>query len=238
MPADAAEAERGIAVLGMHRSGTSCLTGLLEDAGVFLGDVQRRNPHNPLGNRENLRITRLHDAVLADNGARWDAPPRDTVVWSEAQRAELADICARYRERAPWAFKDPRALFTLEAWQEECPELRMIGTVRHPVAVARSLEARSGMAPDAGLALWTRYNERLLALRERFGFDVVCFDDAPAAYLETTARAFARLGLAPPEGGLRFFRDDLRRQRSAGSVEVPAEMRALHERLGRACAET
>ncbi len=28
-----------IAVLGMHRSGTSCLTGLLEQAGVFLGPV-------------------------------------------------------------------------------------------------------------------------------------------------------------------------------------------------------
>ena len=65
-----------IAVLGMHRSGTSCLTGLLEDAGVCLGNVSKQNPYNRKGNQENLQIMYLHDAVLDDNRGSWNNPLR------------------------------------------------------------------------------------------------------------------------------------------------------------------
>jgi hypothetical protein len=57
-----------ISVLGMHRSGTSSLVGSLEEAGVFLGNVQRVNPNNPKGNLEHLKIMKLHDDLLAENG--------------------------------------------------------------------------------------------------------------------------------------------------------------------------
>ena len=78
-----------IAVLGMHRSGTSCLTGLLEDSGVYLGNVSKKNPHNLKGNQENLRIIHLHDAVLSDNGATWDNPPTSNAVWNAEKKKEL-----------------------------------------------------------------------------------------------------------------------------------------------------
>lgn len=40
-----------VIVLGMHRSGTSCLTGLLQQAGVALGNVVKEAAHNKKGNR-------------------------------------------------------------------------------------------------------------------------------------------------------------------------------------------
>src|SRR5690348_16827069 len=113
-----------ICVLGMHRSGTSCVTGLLEEAGVFLGEVSKQNPHNRKGNQENRAIMQLHDAVLAANGGAWDDPPEDAVSWSAEQRLTLAAIIDRYRGHDPWAFKDPRSLFTLSAWQDALPGLR------------------------------------------------------------------------------------------------------------------
>ena len=58
-----------IGVLGMHRSGTSCLTGTLEEAGVFLGEVVVQAKFNARGNRENRRIMDLHNAVLAAKGS-------------------------------------------------------------------------------------------------------------------------------------------------------------------------
>jgi len=42
-----------VAILGMHRSGTSCLAGSLQELGLYLGEVYDQNPHNPRGNREN-----------------------------------------------------------------------------------------------------------------------------------------------------------------------------------------
>ena len=45
-----------VAIVGMHRSGTSCLAGCLEDLGLTLGKVNRAAPHNLKGNNENPRF--------------------------------------------------------------------------------------------------------------------------------------------------------------------------------------
>ena len=68
-----------LCVLGMHRSGTSCLTGSLQEAGLYLGDCHTWNPHNLKGNRENQEIVDINDRVLADNGGAWDAPPERVI---------------------------------------------------------------------------------------------------------------------------------------------------------------
>ena len=45
-----------IVILGMHRSGTSCLAGCLEELGLHLGTVITSAPHNKKGNRENPEL--------------------------------------------------------------------------------------------------------------------------------------------------------------------------------------
>ena len=44
-----------VVILGMHRSGTSCLTGSLQDKGLYLGQVSQRGTFNKKGNRERWR---------------------------------------------------------------------------------------------------------------------------------------------------------------------------------------
>ena len=46
----------GVIILGMHRSGTSCLTGCLKEYGLHLGDVSESNKHNKKGNQENKEV--------------------------------------------------------------------------------------------------------------------------------------------------------------------------------------
>lgn len=204
-----------IAVLGMHRSGTSCLAGTLEEAGLFLGRVSRQNPHNLKGNRENPRIMALHDDLLAANGGSWDDPP-ETVVWPDRLRAERDSIIGEYAGLPLWGFKDPRTLFTLEGWREALPGLCFVGTYRDPGAVARSLEARNRFPLATSLALWVRYNRRLLACQDRFGFPLVSFDLDGETYRAKVSRLIAGLGLTVPEGGLSFFEGALRRAGGAG----------------------
>ena len=43
LPTPTRVASHGHIVLGMHRSGTSCLTGLLETSGLWLGEDSHRN---------------------------------------------------------------------------------------------------------------------------------------------------------------------------------------------------
>ena len=221
-----------ICVLGMHRSGTSCLTGLLEDAGVYLGGVSKKNPYNLKGNQENLEIMKLHDEVLSENGGSWDNPPRTEARWSEAQKAKLRQLVDDYMSHPLWAFKDPRSLFALSAWAEAVPGLRYIGTFRHPSAVAQSLHRRGKMPPEKGFGLWSRYNEKLLELHAEHRFDMLSFDLEPAKYMRAVEKAFARLGLDTSHATLAFFEESLRSTAIEDAfASPPSEVMAIYGRL-------
>ena len=71
-----------VAVLGMHRSGTSSLAGSLEEAGLHLGEVVTRADHNQKGNRESLAMRDLNDRLLEHNGGAWDRPP-PALAWDD-----------------------------------------------------------------------------------------------------------------------------------------------------------
>lgn len=183
-----------VAVIGMHRSGTSCLAGCLEDLGLSLGDVITAAPHNKKGNRENPRFWPVHDAVLARVGAAWDNPPAEPVVWTAQEKADLRGVLADYDALPqPWGVKDPRATVLLDGWLEVLPDLRLVGSIRHPVAVAGSLTARNGFDQERGVAIWAGYNRALLRWREQLDFDIIDYD---ALNYEDRVRASAeRLGL-------------------------------------------
>ena len=219
-------------VLGMHRSGTSCVAGTLQAAGLFLGEVSTAEKHNRKGNRENGTILALHDDLLTDNGGTWRDPPA-VVRWSRDHRIRRDAIIAELERAAPrWGFKDPCTLFTLDGWLEVLPASTFVGVVRHPRAVVRSLESRRGAAFRGALDLWTTYNRRLAALRARHDVPVVCFDQ-PAPELVAALKAIClRLDL-DPAGADAFFEATLRHH--DGSAEswdgIPAEARALYEDL-------
>ena len=233
-----ASSGRTICVLGMHRSGTSCLAGTLEQAGVFLGEVATQNPFNLKGNRENGTIRGLNGGVLADNGAEWNRPPAAPPVWSDQRRAELDAIIRGYAGRAVWGFKDPRTTLTLEGWLDALPRLECVGTVRHPLAVARSLRGRPrGPELPEGIRLWTAYNARLWKWYCRRGFPIVSFD-ADADQLGAALREVTRrldLPGEPPEAAP-FFDPKLRHQADPAQDSDDAallndETRQLYERL-------
>src|ERR1700677_4087887 len=107
-------------VLGMHRSGTSCLSGMLQLAGIESGKVQGWNEDNQRGNRENLGVNKVNDSVLRRNRANWQQPfLPEVLILDDALRIERNRIleelasCAR-----PYMFKDPRTLLTLSFWRE------------------------------------------------------------------------------------------------------------------------
>ena len=72
LPGDAASSQ-GILVLGMHRSGTSIVTNILNVLGAELGSRLMPPAHdNPDGFREHLDVVHVHDELLAALGHAWD----------------------------------------------------------------------------------------------------------------------------------------------------------------------
>lgn len=218
-----------IVVLGMHRSGTSFLTGSLQEAGVFLGEISEQNPHNARGNRENLEFRRLNEEVLEWSLGRWHDPPY-RVIWTERHARRRDELIDRFAGQSLWGFKDPRTLFTLEFWREGLPDMRHVGIFRHPMKVARSLHARDRLPLPRGLRLWMKYNSRLLEIHRDAPFPLLDFD-LPGPELEEAVRsALGKLGAGIPAAPLRFFDDRLRHQ-APGQTALPPACARLHQLL-------
>jgi hypothetical protein len=226
-----ARPRRVISVLGMHRSGTSCLAGSLEQQGLFLGEVNTSAPFNRRGNRERFDVMDLQGEILEASGGSWSSPPA-VVAWQPEHVERAQAILAEHAGEPVWGFKDPRTLLTFDGWQQLVPDLEAVGIFRHPLRVARSLQSRNDLALDAGLALWRAYNDRLVEIHRRRPFPIVCFDEEPATLEAKLREAGDAVGLGPAKDGEPFFTDDLRNAAAEGG-SVPSEIQALYEQLRR-----
>ncbi len=220
---------QAICVLGMHRSGTSTLIGSLEEAGVYLGEKNSDSPYNPKGNRENPAIMKLNEDVLTSCNGSWESPPR-IVSWSDPLRRRRDEIIASYGSNRTWGFKCPRTLFTLDGWLEALPEMQVVGTYRHPLLVAQSLQRRNGGMIDRWLGIWNCYNRQLLSAQRRLRFPLVCFDLSAEAYDRVLRQACRRLGLGAPDR-FDFFDESLRHAKPGFEGALPDSVALLYRDL-------
>jgi hypothetical protein len=169
-----------VAILGMHRSGTSAVAGMLADHGVELGPVRRRNRFNPRGNRELPELNRLHESLLERSGGSWWDPP-EAVRVEPSDRRRRDEILSTVQGETV-GVKDPRILVCPDLWSDL--DLKRIGVIRNPVAVRRSLARRAAERPRRHPQLsgrqwedlWAVYNRELLAEHRRNPFPVIDFD--------------------------------------------------------------
>ncbi len=173
-----AHKQRGILVLGMHRSGTSAVTGALAMAGASAPtEVTPVTQDNPTGYWESQRITHFNNALLSSAGSHWkdagcigenwfEAPERQA---DAARAAEL--ICSEFPDSGPVICKDPRICRLLPVWKMAFDVLGgewiVVFVIRHPLAVAASLRRRMDndqfrpaavQSLESGILLWLRYN--------------------------------------------------------------------------------
>ncbi len=229
--AQTTEPLRFLAVLGMHRSGTSCLAGCLARCGLHLGDVSLHNPHNRRGNHERDAVTQLHERILASNGGAWDRPPVE-IELSGDDRALMRSVVEELLSHPPAGFKDPRSLLVADAWKEIVPSSAWIGTFRHPAAVARSLHARDAMPEEPAYELWCRYNRELVRLHRREAFPLVEFELSDVdRYVETVAAAAIALGLSPDLVAIREFVSQELDHDVGSTRAVPETCREIYDYL-------
>ena len=158
----------GVVVLGMHRSGTSALTRVLNLAGAELNEpLLELAPDNPAGHWESERVLDLHIAIHRVLRLDWrDWRPLDFGRLDRNAFAELVAPLARFLREAfaatpLFAIKDPRLCRLMPLWRAAFDEagmgMRVVVTSRHPLEVAQSLLARNEMPVEETLAVWLRY---------------------------------------------------------------------------------
>ncbi|RLG16456.1 hypothetical protein DRN69_00815 [Candidatus Pacearchaeota archaeon] len=146
-----------IIIIGMHRSGTSMLSRILEDLGVFMG-------YRKEGNNEALFFLRFNDWILRQANATWDNPYNYRLA-DEGFKNLMIKLAERYIKsfrrieylglvkwgkykslkelNFPWGWKDPRNTFMIDIWIKVFPNAKLIHIYRNPIDVAESLRKRA-----------------------------------------------------------------------------------------------
>lgn len=191
-----------ILILGMHRSGTSVLSGCFHLLGADLGsNLMPANEANQSGYFENHDLVLIHDILLRDLGCRWDMVGSLPQDWQQTEAAQSAkDKIAHLIEREfaqseLWAVKDPRLCRLLPLWlelfQEKDIRPRIVFLTRHPYEVALSLKKRDGFDMFKGHLLWLSHTREGLANCRERDHSILTYDQLladPIVCLENISR--------------------------------------------------
>ena len=157
-----------IVIIGMHRSGTSALAGLLSILGCDQPRTQMpTTKDNEKGYFESQEIYGFHTSLLDSAGSRWDDWLRLNSSWFKSLRAEEFHDRAKtllqeeYGESRLFVLKDPRICRLTSFWDRVLVDMniepRYLLTCRNPLEVAASLEARDRLNHNIGLLIWLRH---------------------------------------------------------------------------------
>jgi len=157
-----------IIVLGMHRSGTSALTGILNRVGVNLGDnLLAPQADNPAGFWENIDVYNANEKLLQDLNSSWDDVRSLPDGWwdfdvAKVYKFEIISILERYFANSSfWGVKDPRICRLLPLWR---PMLEQTGNksyfliiIRNPLEIVTSLSKRDSFPKGKSCLLWLKH---------------------------------------------------------------------------------
>jgi hypothetical protein len=225
-----------VIVLGMHRSGTSATSRVLNRMGTWLGSeasVTRRFEH--------ATVQDTNELILRAFGGRWHTPPTLEDGWADDERLQELDGSARSAladlEGHPvFSWKDPRSCFTLPWWERHLRQPPVVVYVyRHPAEVAASLAARNGFGPAHALMMWETYNGA--ALRAAAGHRVITMPyaelvDAPTVTAQLLHEALVSWGLdltADPAAAVEEVASERRHHRAPADLDpevaTPSQIR-------------
>jgi len=147
-----------VIICGMHRSGTTMVSSLVRDCGVFLGQECDDN-------RESFAFREVNDWFFELSHAAWDQPGPLQFLYEDNEQIQdclhktariLAQDCflkpyapkggmfslGASKIPALWGWKDPRTTLLIPIWSKLFPKARWIFVERNGVDVARSLQKR------------------------------------------------------------------------------------------------
>ncbi len=239
-------ANRAVLVLGMHRSGTSALSGALALLGLDAGrDLAPADPAiNARGYWEHSGIVCIHNALLDELGSSWEDCRPLPEGWSSLpgvapfRAALIAQLRRDFADSPFWLLKDPRLCRLLPLWLCILAELdcrpAFVLNIRHPLEVAQSLKARDGISAERACLLWMQHfleSERATRGHPRA---LVAYPRLLADWRGEARRLVQELGLPlqydDPEIAGKvddFLSADLRRHRVVGQDVADEEVLSL-----------
>lgn len=220
----------GVFVLGMHRSGTSAATRLVNLLGLRAPaeeDLLPPDAGNPTGYWESSSLVEFNDKLLEALGSDMSCPIAFGPGWEldprlDAFYPEAANLFARVFPAPPWVFKDPRNCLTFAFWVRALAiEPLVVLMLRNPCEIVASYRDHWGDREGIPylFALWERYLRQALFHVEGRPVLVARYEDlvaSPVAWCDRARELLAPAGFTFQEGcdddALAFIDSQLRRE--------------------------
>jgi hypothetical protein len=223
---------RAVLVLGMHRSGTSAVAGLLAHCGLQAPrTLIPANRFNANGYFESAVFRDFHDRLLQTAGTRWDAYTRIDPGWLASGAAvRFKDECGtllaqEFGSDPQFVLKDPRICRLLPFWVDVLAtgsiEVSAVLVLRHPLEIAASLAERDQLSQTTSLLVWLRHVLEAESASRPLKRTTVTYDALFADWRKEIARMAEDLSaswLVPPDNSAAadaFVRGELRHHRAA-----------------------
>jgi hypothetical protein len=167
----------GVIILGMHRSGTSIVGGLMNKMGLSTGGpLIQPNFDNEKGFFERIDVVLQNDEIMRKQNtyysyrtAYYDSLLGIKSILTETGKffneGKRALLFLNNPMNFPWMLKDPRLCITLRTWLPFLSSIpSILFTYRNPMDVALSMNTRETehFPISRGLKLWYIYNKRAI----------------------------------------------------------------------------
>lgn len=145
-----------VVVLGMARTGTSLIAGILYYLGVKMcteDEAEEKDEFNQGGYFQNTDFKRLNGLFYPD----WSKNPPSlikTKLLAYLRRERLRRLFEKYENEEIWGFKDAKTSFIIEAIYPYLKNPHFVVSLRPASAAASSFYRRNGISQRAGRKRW------------------------------------------------------------------------------------
>jgi hypothetical protein len=231
-----------ILILGMHRSGTSAVTRLVNMMGAYFGpegSATEITDDNPKGFWERTFVFKLNEAILRDKGSTWFELKnwvfRDIAAIPTQMSHDIRKTIMDMDAFRPWVLKDPRMCLVLPAWAKFLEVPVAVLVYRDPIEIAHSLHKRDEMPLEYALTLWEYYTVGMLNASLRMPRVFIKHSDLMQRPVKTTEALYNALVAAgvrrldmPSSQEIRAFIDPkLHRAHPAAGITLSPEQQHL-----------
>lgn len=197
--------KRAVLVLGMHRSGTSALTRIINLMGFCAPrTLMAATEANEAGFWESEVFMNLDERILKACGHKWSsrkvmAQDPMAVARANGMLAEVrAALAEEYGAAPAIVIKDPRISRLMAIYGPVLAEagyrVSPLLALRNPLEVAASVAKRDAFTVGKGLGIWLRYTLDAELATRGGPRTVIAFDDLMADWRGTMDRAARQLG--------------------------------------------
>jgi hypothetical protein len=222
-----------VPIVGMHRSGTSCVTAILARNGLHLsGDLAEPNQFNPEGFWESREVISINEACLKPYRCKYENPSDVIVRFPKRVLRRAERYLLRLADHPIVGWKDPRMTITWPAWYEllyKTPHV-VVACFRQPQNTANSFVAaeaqESRLSYEEGLECWKKYNAIVAAMSSEI--ILINFDEPLEPQIRCACR---KIGLNFARESMSLYKPKLVHNNHRDTASGSDEADSLYEHL-------